>query len=257
MDKRDILYLRNMLIVRRKEISDRVNRLAAVWKGVEPAIELEEEAQKASITEPYQRLDANRKKEVEQIDLALGKIAIGEYGICESCGDDIALKRLEAIPWARLCVDCARDFEQRHETLPETTEVLAAARLPDLYHDLSNEQIVKLIRERLHPLKNVDDSDLRIYVRRGAVNLEGVVPGEAEHQAILRTLMREMGFASVVDRLEVEEVQAEHNDDANAEGEELDETEVEELLIEEGGIAEGLFEGQGDDSPYADGDDRM
>lgn len=69
--------------------------------------------------------------------------------------------------------------------------------------------------------------------------------------------MGEMRFASVVDRLEVEESQVEHNDDANAEVEEPDETEVEELLIEEGGIAEGLFEGQGDDSPYADGDERM
>jgi DnaK suppressor protein len=41
-----------------------------------------------------------------QIDDALRRMDDGRYGHCSSCGRPINLKRLEAIPWARFCVDC-------------------------------------------------------------------------------------------------------------------------------------------------------
>ncbi|MGA7640754.1 MAG: TraR/DksA family transcriptional regulator, partial [Syntrophobacteraceae bacterium] len=117
MSKQEILFLRNMLLESRSSILERVRRLAAAWQEMEePAIELEEEAQKASITKPYDKLDENGKIEIEQIDLALIKMSLGDYGVCESCGDDIAPRRLQAIPWARLCVECARDYEKQHRS---------------------------------------------------------------------------------------------------------------------------------------------
>jgi len=46
---------------------------------------------------------------------ALARIEAGEYGICEDCGEDIALARLQAQPTATLCVHCqsAREEEER------------------------------------------------------------------------------------------------------------------------------------------------
>jgi DnaK suppressor protein len=41
------------------------------------------------------------------IDAALSKLEAGAYGQCESCGQDIADARLEAMPAARLCMSCA------------------------------------------------------------------------------------------------------------------------------------------------------
>ncbi len=38
---------------------------------------------------------------------ALARIDAGRYGICESCGKPIPVERLEALPYATLCVDCA------------------------------------------------------------------------------------------------------------------------------------------------------
>jgi DnaK suppressor protein len=38
---------------------------------------------------------------------ALAKLDAGTYGHCESCGEDIAEARLEAMPAARLCMACA------------------------------------------------------------------------------------------------------------------------------------------------------
>ncbi|TPW17223.1 MAG: hypothetical protein FD129_461 [bacterium] len=40
------------------------------------------------------------------VDEALRRLYRDEYGVCESCGEDIALKRLEAVPQAKLCLDC-------------------------------------------------------------------------------------------------------------------------------------------------------
>jgi DnaK suppressor protein len=47
------------------------------------------------------------------VNRALTKMDLGTYGICERCGNEIPLERLDALPWAILCVDCARKGEGR------------------------------------------------------------------------------------------------------------------------------------------------
>lgn len=53
---------------------------------------------------------------LKKIDHALEKIENGTYGECESCGEDIAVARLEARPVAQLCIDCKTEQEnqERH-----------------------------------------------------------------------------------------------------------------------------------------------
>lgn len=41
-----------------------------------------------------------------EIDRAVAKLAEGTYGRCDACGDDIGSERLEALPWATLCMAC-------------------------------------------------------------------------------------------------------------------------------------------------------
>lgn len=48
---------------------------------------------------------------LKKIDLALKKIGEGTYGECESCGEDIAIPRLQARPVAQLCIDCKTEQE--------------------------------------------------------------------------------------------------------------------------------------------------
>ena len=45
--------------------------------------------------------------EIQKIKAALSKIDAGTYGICASCEKKIARKRLEALPYATTCIDCA------------------------------------------------------------------------------------------------------------------------------------------------------
>jgi RNA polymerase-binding protein DksA len=56
-------------------------------------------------------MDSERKILME-IDDALRRIRDGAFGICEGSGEPIKKERLEAIPWTRYCVDCARLMEK-------------------------------------------------------------------------------------------------------------------------------------------------
>jgi RNA polymerase-binding protein DksA len=40
------------------------------------------------------------------VERAVAKMDTGTYGVCEGCGQPISLERLEALPWAVLCIDC-------------------------------------------------------------------------------------------------------------------------------------------------------
>lgn len=49
---------------------------------------------------------ARAAEAIADVEHALARIGDGTYGWCESCGIAMPFERLEAIPWARLCVAC-------------------------------------------------------------------------------------------------------------------------------------------------------
>jgi RNA polymerase-binding protein DksA len=46
------------------------------------------------------------RSNLKDVDRALERIDDGTYGLCERCGKPIDPDRLEARPWALLCMDC-------------------------------------------------------------------------------------------------------------------------------------------------------
>ena len=50
--------------------------------------------------------------EIQEIDDAIERIREGSFGRCETCEKPIARERLEAIPYARLCLPCKAEEEQ-------------------------------------------------------------------------------------------------------------------------------------------------
>ncbi|MFV0438970.1 MAG: RNA polymerase-binding protein DksA [Desulfopila sp.] len=60
------------------------------------------------------RIRDRERKLLSKIEEALVRIEEGEFGVCEGCGEDIGVKRLEARPVTTLCIDC--------KTLQETRE---------------------------------------------------------------------------------------------------------------------------------------
>jgi DnaK suppressor protein len=68
-------------------------------------------------TETYDReldysLEENSEHVLAEIDAALKRIEDGTYGICTNRGEQIPVERLEARPYATLCIDCQRERER-------------------------------------------------------------------------------------------------------------------------------------------------
>lgn len=51
-------------------------------------------------------------RELSQIERALSSLKRGKYGTCENCKRKIALTRLNALPYATLCINCEREIEK-------------------------------------------------------------------------------------------------------------------------------------------------
>jgi len=58
-------------------------------------------------------LEENSTRMLAAIDASLQRLDQGTYGTCSACGKEIAEERLEAYPWASLCIDCKREAERR------------------------------------------------------------------------------------------------------------------------------------------------
>ena len=78
---------------------------------VNGGVDTEDLGETASITlgrEIDYTLGENSQIVLKEIDAALARVDAGTYRTCTNCGNEIAVGRLEAHPWASLCIDCAR-----------------------------------------------------------------------------------------------------------------------------------------------------
>jgi DnaK suppressor protein len=67
--------------------------------------------------EKLEALDESGLSEISDIKASLARIEQGTYGICTNCGCVIPADRLEAMPMASLCIECAEDFDRLHHRL--------------------------------------------------------------------------------------------------------------------------------------------
>lgn len=58
------------------------------------------------------RLAGRERQMLKKIRYALQRMEEGEYGVCESCGEEISFRRLLVRPVATLCIDCKTQAEQ-------------------------------------------------------------------------------------------------------------------------------------------------
>ncbi|HAS55027.1 MAG: RNA polymerase-binding protein DksA [Nitrospirae bacterium GWC2_57_13] len=63
------------------------------------------------------RLRGREQKLLKKIEEAIGRIDEGTYGVCDSCGEQIGVKRLEARPVTTLCIECKTQQEEEEKLL--------------------------------------------------------------------------------------------------------------------------------------------
>lgn len=61
------------------------------------------------------KLRGRERKLLKKIEEVLEKIESGTYGICESCGEEINVKRLEARPVTTMCIECKTEQEEEEK----------------------------------------------------------------------------------------------------------------------------------------------
>lgn len=112
MAEQDYAKLREALLAKKAELAARLDRVKAnVRRGYDA--DSKERAKELEDSEVVDALGNEARLEIAQISEALGRIDSGEYGICDECGAAIDAARLNAHPFARLCIDCARFEEHR------------------------------------------------------------------------------------------------------------------------------------------------
>lgn len=114
MKKKEVEQFKKLLLERKKAIVDATDAAREGAMAVEQA-DLPDEVDLAS-TETGQTLSLRlRDRELvllRKIDKTLKKIDDGEFGVCERCGEEIGVKRLEARPVAELCIRCKEELEK-------------------------------------------------------------------------------------------------------------------------------------------------
>jgi len=117
MRKREVERFKKMLQERRKAIVDSAESMREGGIGFEQS-ELPDEIDLAS-TETNQamnlRLHDRELTLLKKIDRTVKKMDEGEFGMCERCGEEIGVKRLEARPVAEVCIRCKEEMEKKEK----------------------------------------------------------------------------------------------------------------------------------------------
>lgn len=160
------------------------------------APELEEQAQQEALARLVDRLEERERRELEVIHHALGKIAAGIYGTCESCGREIAPDRLEADPSALHCLACelAEEEEVRGRTGGRSARTPSKRDLPPELRDLDDAEIAQVVRERIAEQGDPDLERVHVRSRDGVIRLSGGIPSEAQRQVLLQVVEDGLGL---------------------------------------------------------------
>ena len=124
MSKARYSELKQMLAERRREIQAEVQgkmrdaRSEGTWGNKQNEVFDAVESAEADIQEDLEFALVQMKSEtLNKITDALARLEQGDYGNCYDCGEEIAEKRLRALPFAVRCKDCeeARENAQQRE----------------------------------------------------------------------------------------------------------------------------------------------
>lgn len=116
MDQKDIEYFRKLLTSMLDEAKQKGDSTIEELNGsnelfADPADRATAESDRSFTL----RIRDRERRLIRKIQAALQRIDEGTYGICEECGEEIAVARLKARPVTRLCINCkAKQEEDEH-----------------------------------------------------------------------------------------------------------------------------------------------
>jgi DnaK suppressor protein len=116
MTRKDaLLHLRNILITRRDALRKALAGDLSLLKELREQSrgDMADFALDAAQDEISSQIAEVESRELANIETALERMRGGDYGICEHCAEAIPLARLQALPYAVLCIRCQREVEKQ------------------------------------------------------------------------------------------------------------------------------------------------
>ncbi len=114
MEKKKVEQYKKRLEERQQELRRVVSRNVQDGRDAdqETAQDIADKAASSYTKEFLFSQSNNERQLLALVEDALSRIREGSFGECVSCGNDMNPKRLEAVPWARYCIDCQEKMEK-------------------------------------------------------------------------------------------------------------------------------------------------
>jgi DnaK suppressor protein len=114
MDKKRLEYYKKKLLTRREELMKTIARTQEEGRTADDdqTVDLADKAANSYTKEFLFGMTNTDRTILNMIDAALKRITTDEYGVCANCQEEMQQKRLEAVPWAKNCINCQEKIEQ-------------------------------------------------------------------------------------------------------------------------------------------------
>jgi DnaK suppressor protein len=114
MDKKKLETFKKKLEERQQMLRQTVSRTEQEGRGadIDTALDIADRAASSYNKEFLFHQSNNERQLLAMVEGALDRIREGVFGQCISCGAEINMKRLEAVPWTRYCIQCQEKMEQ-------------------------------------------------------------------------------------------------------------------------------------------------
>lgn len=104
MTSRELDKFHTLLSAKRAELARTTGRRDGI--AIERAADALDQTQFAAERELSTRNLERQSEVLRRVQAALGRITERTYGTCLECDEEISHKRLQAVPWATLCIEC-------------------------------------------------------------------------------------------------------------------------------------------------------
>ncbi len=117
MDPKELQTWKERLLALRDELAGEVEELKqeSFSLGTDAVQDVADDASVTYNRQVLLNLSEREREQLRMIEQALERIEQGSFGVCEDCGEPIPRARLEAVPWATLCVECKSLREREGE----------------------------------------------------------------------------------------------------------------------------------------------
>jgi DnaK suppressor protein len=117
MNKKEKDEFRKLLVAKKESITRKLTETITESKEMASNVaqDLVDKAETSYTKEFLLSLSDGERDQLLLIDEALKRLEHGEFGVCQVCSKEIGAKRIVAIPWTPLCIDCQEKAEAEQQ----------------------------------------------------------------------------------------------------------------------------------------------